>query len=356
MKIETSKLLEHPLNKDLFDALPKGEYAALKKDIEANGIKTELHLLPDYTVLCGHQRMKVARELGFEYVPAKIVSLTTPEAIEEYIITDNLLRRHLKPEQRAPLLLRLDRLVEKHIGQGKRTDLKPSAQNEQKVDRWQEIARRSGDTPQTARRLVQYAREIEARPDLKGQKVTKVLRDIKRGKQEEIIKNLKPIDGKFNVIVVDPPWQYGGYEPDGLRGKGDYPVRSVEEIRALKLPAADDCILWLWGVDLLLKETLEIIEAWGFERKKEGWGLTNKGVYIAMVHCNSAENAFEDKPTLFQITERFQKRIIQNPLKRYEQRLASTNGLYHTAFFIVPKVDLKNVDNDAYWYSEQKRL
>jgi N6-adenosine-specific RNA methylase IME4 len=42
---------------------------------------------------------------------------------------------------------------------------------------------------------------------------------------------------------------------------------TIEEIKNIKLQAADDCILWLWVIDLHLKDALEIIEYWGFERK-----------------------------------------------------------------------------------------
>ena len=120
MEVETSKLKEYELNKELFYLLPKQEYNALRDDIAKNGIKTELHILPDNTVLCGHQRLRAAKELNLPTVPCKTVKLASKEAIEEYAIIDNLLRRHMTPEQRAPLEMRLYNLEEKQPG--KRTD------------------------------------------------------------------------------------------------------------------------------------------------------------------------------------------------------------------------------------------
>ena len=118
----------------------------------------------------------------------------------------------------------------------------------------------------TIKRARQYARIIKEQPKLKGQKVTQVLRQHKKTKQLEKIKHLTPPTGKYNLIVIDPPWP-GPYEPDGLRGAGDYPTMTLEQITNMKIPADKDCILWLWGIDIHLKKTLEIIEQWGFTRK-----------------------------------------------------------------------------------------
>ena len=101
-----------------------------------------------------------------------------------------------------------------------------------------------------------------------NRKLTQATRKIKKEKQLRELKELKPVEGKFNVIVADPPWEFPGeYDPDGFRSIGDYPTMSIEEIKVIKLPAEDDCVLWLWAIDRFLKEAMEVIEAWGFERK-----------------------------------------------------------------------------------------
>ena len=117
MEVETKKLKEHPFNLETFKDTQGYDFDALKEDIRKNGIKTELHITPDYVVLCGHQRLKAAKELGLKTVPCKIVSgLKTEEQEKEYIIKDNLLRRHLTTEQRMLLFAELSRLYE--VGRG----------------------------------------------------------------------------------------------------------------------------------------------------------------------------------------------------------------------------------------------
>ena len=113
------KLKPYKFNDDFFELLKGTDYEALKKDIEKNGIKTALHILKDGTVICGNQRLRIINELGIshEEVPIKIVShLKTEEEIKEYVIKDNLLRRHLKVEQRAFLEAELIKIYEGRFG------------------------------------------------------------------------------------------------------------------------------------------------------------------------------------------------------------------------------------------------
>lgn len=127
---------------------------------------------------------------------------------------------------------------------------------------------------------------------------TPILKIIKKSeraeeskKQVEIIKNLKPVKGKFNVIVIDPPWPYGTeYNPDGRRVASPYPEMNIEEIEAIEIPSTEDCILWLWTTNAFMHEAYHILEAWEFEPKtiltwdKEKMGI---GVWLRgqTEHC-----------------------------------------------------------------------
>jgi N6-adenosine-specific RNA methylase IME4 len=69
--------------------------------------------------------------------------------------------------------------------------------------------------------------------------------------------------GFFDVIYADPPWEY----EFGLRGgvQNHYPAMSLEELKSLRIPAAEDSVLFLWATMPKLREALELVEAWGFE-------------------------------------------------------------------------------------------
>ncbi|QLJ53513.1 MAG: ParB-like plasmid partitioning system protein (plasmid) [Candidatus Fermentimicrarchaeum limneticum] len=268
MEIETEKLKPYEFNVQYFEVLKGSDYEALKKDIQARGIKVDLHILPDNTVICGNQRLKIAKELNLKEVPCKIVEgLETDDKIKEYVIKDNYLRRHLTQEQKAFLAGELYKIKFKGSGGDRREQTGQSVP----FDVYAEVGKDLNVNRRTAVRYIQYAKICEEEPTKQGKKITQVLREVKQAKQEEEIKQLEPekaIQGVFDVIVIDPPWKgTGAYDPDGFRGKGDYPTMEIEDIKKIKLPMAKNCIIWLWTIDLHLKDALDILDVWDLERK-----------------------------------------------------------------------------------------
>jgi N6-adenosine-specific RNA methylase IME4 len=72
-------------------------------------------------------------------------------------------------------------------------------------------------------------------------------------------------EGTYSVIVLDPPWPYGTkYDPKSRRVANPYPEMSLEDIAALEIPAADDCILWLWTTHKFMRHSFPLLDAWGF--------------------------------------------------------------------------------------------
>ena len=72
---------------------------------------------------------------------------------------------------------------------------------------------------------------------------------------------------RYAVIYADPPWRYNS-KHHGYGGAEDhYPTMALEEIKAIRVPAADDCALFLWATMPLLRQALEVVEAWRFKYK-----------------------------------------------------------------------------------------
>jgi N6-adenosine-specific RNA methylase IME4 len=69
----------------------------------------------------------------------------------------------------------------------------------------------------------------------------------------------------YRVIYADPPWRYDFSLSKSRRIENHYPTMTLEEICALKVPAADDAVLFLWTTNPKLREGLEVVKAWGFE-------------------------------------------------------------------------------------------
>ena len=74
--------------------------------------------------------------------------------------------------------------------------------------------------------------------------------------------------GLFSVIVLDPPWPYGTvYNADTRRVASPYPEMGLDELGALRIPSADNCILWLWATNAFMHDAYHLLEAWEFESK-----------------------------------------------------------------------------------------
>lgn len=69
----------------------------------------------------------------------------------------------------------------------------------------------------------------------------------------------------FDIIVADPPWLYNDQKNnDPAMGGITYPTLSLDDISSLKIPAADNCALFLWATMPLLQEALHVMQSWGF--------------------------------------------------------------------------------------------
>src|SRR5579872_6265453 len=100
------------------------------------------------------------------------------------------------------------------------------------------------------------------------------VRDLRKAvfrlKREEATRTAGPLPpGRFDVILVDPPWDHG-MVVHCLQIEGrHYPVMSQDAVCALRVGdlAADDCVLFLWAVSPMLPEAFSVLTSWGFTYK-----------------------------------------------------------------------------------------
>ena len=85
----------------------------------------------------------------------------------------------------------------------------------------------------------------------------------------------------YGVLYVDPPWDFLVRSREtGMdrHAANHYPVMSLEQLFELKLPAAKDCVLYLWAPIPHFANALRLIEHWGFEYKSaHGWPKPDLG-------------------------------------------------------------------------------
>jgi DNA modification methylase len=101
--VPVDRLRPHP-QAGLVPPLSDDEAQALRDDIDRRGIMVPLCATPEGVVLCGHHRLRLARELGLRAVPVVRREGLSPAAQVEHMVLDNVHRRHMTPSQRAALL------------------------------------------------------------------------------------------------------------------------------------------------------------------------------------------------------------------------------------------------------------
>lgn len=96
------------------------------------------------------------------------------------------------------------------------------------------------------------------------------LYDFKSTVAKDFVKEIS--DKNYKTVLADPPWRFqnrtGKMAPEHKR-LNRYPTLSIEEIKEIPvhLVAAQNSHLYLWVPNALLKDGLEVMEAWGFKYK-----------------------------------------------------------------------------------------
>jgi N6-adenosine-specific RNA methylase IME4 len=93
---------------------------------------------------------------------------------------------------------------------------------------------------------------------------------------------------KFGTIYADPPWAYGNQGTRAATGN-HYGTMSIADICAMPIAelAADDAHLHLWTTNAFLRESFDVINAWGFTYKSCAvWCKPQMGIgnYVRVSH------------------------------------------------------------------------
>ena len=156
------------------------------------------------------------------------------------------------------------------------------------IDTRAELAKIAGvshDTIARIEKIVQKAPE-EVKEKLRRGDLTinKVYNEIKREENrqryaERVKAVVSPPTGKYRVILADPPWRYEFSETRNREIENHYPTMDLEAIKALKIPAEDEAILFLWTTAPKLEESIAVLNAWGFKyRTCAVWDKERKGM------------------------------------------------------------------------------
>jgi N6-adenosine-specific RNA methylase IME4 len=79
---------------------------------------------------------------------------------------------------------------------------------------------------------------------------------------------MKYPDKKYQIIYADPPWDYADKGCQGTMAN-HYKGMKIRDICRLPIKdiADNNCVLFLWATYPMLREALQVIDAWGFTYK-----------------------------------------------------------------------------------------
>ena len=287
------------------------ERAQLEANIVADGVRDPL-VTWDGILIDGHNRYEIATRLG---LPFQVVARTfaTREEAADWVDRNQLGRRNLHPDQFALLVGRRYNRAKKAVGAPDGNTNRVQLGNSYPIDNVRSsaaIAAQHGLSEKTVRNAGQFAdavervkaiapsieREVatgtavprravvkaaellesapeEAAAILSGERtLPDVVRDIKRAAIVEQLTSVSAVEAKaargiYDVLVIDPPWPMEKIERDVRPNQSafDYPTMSEGELRALTLPMADDCHVWLWTTHKFLPMALRLLDAWSLK-------------------------------------------------------------------------------------------
>jgi N6-adenosine-specific RNA methylase IME4 len=107
-----------------------------------------------------------------------------------------------------------------------------------------------------------------------------VKRERRQERERELAVKIRALpEAKFGVLYADPPWRFEPWSRDtGMDRAADnhYPTMELEEIKALEVPAADDCVLFLWATPAMILQAFEVMATWGFVYKTHSVWIKDK--------------------------------------------------------------------------------
>lgn len=280
---------------DIFPRMSAAEYAALRDDIQKNGQREPIWVWNDQ-IIDGRHRAQACEEIGIE--PAVREYDGDESGLVGFVVSLNLHRRHLDESQRALVGKRLSSMSH---GGDRRSDQAANLPvvTQSEAARLMNVSERSirsagqvldHGAPELVAAVERGEVSVSAAASVADAPKERQVEIVARGRDEILaaakqiriehaerrraelaaLKSERPPlpDGRFETIVIDPPWEMQKIERDVRPNQVafDYPTMNEAELAAFGVPAmaSDDCHLFCWTTHKHLPMALRLLESWGF--------------------------------------------------------------------------------------------
>lgn len=116
---------------------------------------------------------------------------------------------------------------------------------------------------------------------------TNLLREGERVARDEDLESPALPVGIYDLLYVDPPWQYEHVKTESRAIENHYPTMALDSIKSLIVPASENAVMFLWATSPKLAEAIEVVAAWGFSyRTCAVWDkeIIGMGYYFRQQH------------------------------------------------------------------------
>jgi len=275
--------------------IPRGsaeEDKQLEDDISQNGLRKKLTLTHDYRLLDGYRRFPILKKLGiqpkfeFKIFGTKDYRKMTPTERKayfdkirllekEYVISINLIQRHLNNFQKIQLGIKLLDVESKLAKLRKLSNLTNS-----KISKASDDANEGKATAIVAKKIGVSTATFERGKLVLEKASPHIIEKVRKGSlsinsasklvtmKERHNNKVEMPKGEFNVIYEDLPIQFNNRN---IRGSADhhYKTMTVEELCKFKTPAAKNAVLFSWfsSAFILDGSADKILKSRGFNPK-----------------------------------------------------------------------------------------
>jgi N6-adenosine-specific RNA methylase IME4 len=249
-----------------------GNIGALAASIRELGLLHPVVVRPDGLLVAGERRLEACKLLGWKSIPATLVDL---REIARGEFAENAMRKDFLPSEVEAIRRALEPLEKRAAQQRMRRGKAPSGKFPEGVtgQTRDKVGAFAGMSGRTVEKVAAVVRAAERDPRKFGalleemdrtRKVDGVYRKLRQAQDETRRLAVKPVDGRFRTIVVDPPYSYR--QSLAGRARPDYAVMSQKQL--LALPVVDwadgESHIYLWAPNNCLPEALELMSVWGF--------------------------------------------------------------------------------------------
>jgi N6-adenosine-specific RNA methylase IME4/ParB-like chromosome segregation protein Spo0J len=278
---------------DLFPLLEGEEFEALVADIKASGLRQPI-VEYEGLILDGRNRYRACSVAGVE-CPAVNFDGDDPLA---FVISQNVRRRHLNDRQRMMIAAKLATMPAHRPASksaNSQTLTQPTAAQMFKVSergvQQAKVVRERG-TPELVKRVesgdiaMSIAEQLACLPPEEQRRIADADEATLRGaakrhrrarREAELAEAVSVASAAlgaklYGIIYADPPWRFEPYSrKTGMDRAADnhYPTMTLDQLAAIELPAAPDCVLFLWATGPMSEQAHELMRRWGFEYRSQ---------------------------------------------------------------------------------------